>query len=117
MIRFLIEDAFEPVLSWPLVEEILDVFTRPQIAALVHDPQVLTALARTLRELTPDVHIDVVVRDANDLPVVACAVAGNADLIVTGDKDLLEDYGLTAWLADHHIEVLRPVELIDRLET
>lgn len=30
------------------------------------------------------------VRDATDIPILACAVAGEADVFVTGDKELLD---------------------------
>lgn len=40
--------------------------------------------------ITPDPELDIEVRDAGDVKVLACAVAGRADCIVTGDKDLLD---------------------------
>ena len=55
------------------------------------------------------------VRDPKDAPVIAAAVAGRADVIVTGDRDLLGDAGLRAWLTDPGIEALTPAELVDRL--
>jgi putative PIN family toxin of toxin-antitoxin system len=30
------------------------------------------------------------IRDANDVPILACAIAGKADVFVTGDKELLD---------------------------
>jgi putative PIN family toxin of toxin-antitoxin system len=33
---------------------------------------------------------DIVVRDADDIPIVRAAQAANADVLITGDKDLLE---------------------------
>jgi len=30
------------------------------------------------------------IRDADDIPILACAVAGKADVFVTGDKELLD---------------------------
>jgi predicted nucleic acid-binding protein len=51
-------------------------------------------------------------RDRDDDKVLAAAIAGKADLIVTGDEDLLV-------LGQHHgIRILSPrqfVELLDRL--
>ncbi len=38
----------------------------------------------------PEAHLPVVSRDANDNPFLAVALAGSADYLVTGDKDLLE---------------------------
>ena len=58
--------------------------------------------------------LDVAVRDPRDAPVVAAAVAGRAEAIVTGDADLLAA-GLCTWLAERGIEVLTPAELLERL--
>jgi predicted nucleic acid-binding protein len=49
------------------------------------------------------------------VPVVAAAVAGHADAIVTGDRDLLDNEELRAWLRDRGVEVLVPAELLERL--
>ena len=50
-----------------------------------------------------------------DAPVVAAALAGAADAIVTGDSDLLADEALCRWLAERDVEVLTPVVLLERL--
>lgn len=34
--------------------------------------------------------LDIVIRDPNDIPIVSAAIAVNADILVSGDKDLLE---------------------------
>jgi putative PIN family toxin of toxin-antitoxin system len=72
-------------------------------------------LLRTLARTLPTVDVEVEVRDPKDAPVIAAAVAGRADVIVTGDRDLLDDAELRAWLTDRGIEVLTPAELVDRL--
>jgi putative PIN family toxin of toxin-antitoxin system len=72
-------------------------------------------LLRTLARTLPTVDVEVEVRDPKDAPVIAAAVAGRADVIVTGDRDLLDDAGLRTWLTDRGIEVLTPAELVDRL--
>lgn len=63
----------------------------------------------------PRVELDVELRDPDDAPVIAAAVSGGADVIVTGDKDLLEERDLLDWLSDRGITVLTPAELIERL--
>jgi putative PIN family toxin of toxin-antitoxin system len=86
------------------------------VAMAEHDlviiEQVLTELGRVLREKfrTPDevaqetedflrreaevvaraTKLDFTVRDTDDVAIVEHAVAGNADLLVTGDRDLIE---------------------------
>jgi predicted nucleic acid-binding protein len=57
----------------------------------------------------------VAIRDRDDLPVVASAVAGRVEAIVTGDAHLLEDPDLRAWLGEREIEILSPLELLQRL--
>ena len=47
--------------------------------------------------------------------MVAAALAGAADAIVTGDSDLLADEALRRWLAERDVEVLTPVVLLERL--
>jgi putative PIN family toxin of toxin-antitoxin system len=32
----------------------------------------------------------IAIRDADDIPILACAIAGKADVFVTGDKELLD---------------------------
>jgi predicted nucleic acid-binding protein len=66
------------------------------------------------RATLPHVDVDVTLRDPHDPPVVAAAVAGHADAIVTGDADLLDDEPLTSWLAERGIEILTPAELVQR---
>ena len=68
-----------------------------------------------LAPLLPAVDVAVAIRDRDDVPVVASALAGRVDAIVTGDAHLLEDPDLKAWLAERGIEVLRPSELLHRL--
>jgi predicted nucleic acid-binding protein len=63
----------------------------------------------------PDVDLDVPVRDLDNAPVVSAPVAGAAEAIVTGGRDLLEDDDLRAWLRERDIELLTPAELFDRL--
>lgn len=55
------------------------------------------------------------IRDAGDLPVVVAALAGRAEVIVTGDRDLLEASDLRAWLVDRGIQVVTPAEALGRL--
>lgn len=71
------------------------IFTREAYAGLATVVQP-ASIGRTVRDLDDDV-------------VVATAIAGEADLIVTGDKDLLE------LEATHGIEIVRPADFLDRV--
>jgi hypothetical protein len=72
----------------------------------------------TLRFLAPSlptVEIDVVLRDPDDAQVVAAALAGRADAIVTGDTDLLADGGFRQWLRERGVVLHTPASLLDEL--
>ena len=42
------------------------------------------------RMIEPGGNPSISIRDASDLPILACAIAGKADVFVTGDKELLD---------------------------
>jgi putative PIN family toxin of toxin-antitoxin system len=67
-----------------------------------------------LRATLPHIEVDVTLRDPRDAPVVAAAVAGRADAIVTGDADLLDDESLMSSLRERGIQVLTPAEFVQR---
>lgn len=51
----------------------------------------IAAFVREHSEVVSPVHVPATAcRDASDLPILGTAIAGSADLLVTGDKDLLE---------------------------
>lgn len=68
-----------------------------------------------LAPFLPSVEVDAPLRDPDDAPVVSTAIQGAVEAIVTGDRDLLGDQELVAWLSSHGIEVLTPASLLDRL--
>ena len=87
-LRRIIEQADQLVLSRPIVDELLDVLARKfardaeelaHVAVFVTELAVVVAPKRRLR----------VVQDDPDNRILECAVAGRAEVIVTGDKALL----------------------------
>lgn len=68
-----------------------------------------------LAPFLPTLDLEVPVRDPEDAPVVVAAVQGRAHAIVTGDRDLLTDVTLTAWLAERGIQALTPAALLQPL--
>lgn len=76
-----------------LLEELADVLTRPSAS------KQLSAIGKAARDVLPDyiaaielvepTELPRVVRDPDDDHVLACALAAQADLVVSGDKDLL----------------------------
>lgn len=85
--------AFELCSSATLLAELLDVLSRGKFAARLAQagltPQGIVAdLRRMAYMATPQQVPRVIANDADDDHVLACAVAGQADLIVSGDKHL-----------------------------
>ena len=87
-LRRIIEQTDQLVLSRPIVDELLDVLARKfardaeelaHVAVFVTELAVVVAPKRRLR----------VVKDDPDNRILGCAVAGRAEVIVTGDKVLL----------------------------
>lgn len=87
-LRRIIEQTDQLILSRPIVDELLDVLARKfardaeelaHVAVFVTELAVVVAPKRRLR----------VVKDDPDNRILECAVAGRAEVIVTGDKALL----------------------------
>jgi putative PIN family toxin of toxin-antitoxin system len=97
---------FQALKSPELLAEIEDV--------LIEDfglpPQRLDLILRDILSyaelITPPPELDVDVRDPADVKVLACAVAGGADCIVTGDKDLLVLERISGCSPGHDVEIL-----------
>lgn len=87
-LRRIIEQTDQLVLSRPIVDELLDALARKfardaeelaHVAVFVTELAVIVAPKRRLR----------VVKDDPDNRILECAVAGRAQVIVTGDRALL----------------------------
>jgi len=88
------EERFVLLLSPPLLEELVRVLRYPRLRRLIGlTATELEGLIETLlldAELTPGrLAVHVITRDPSDNMVLACAVEGRADYIVSGDRDLL----------------------------
>jgi hypothetical protein len=95
---------------------VLEVISRPQHARYQIDDDVVGAIVGLVWPGMPGIGIQAVLRDVDDRIVVEAAVTGAADAIVTGDKDLIDDADVVAWLMDRGISVLTPAELLALLE-
>ena len=89
--------SFGLILSAAQYNEITDVFQRQHIArrfaaAASELIDLFDQLAATPR-VTPAPTIPVEVRDPKDIKILAAALGGHADYLVTGDRDLLEHRG------------------------
>ena len=88
---------------------------RPKLARYELGDEDVRALLRLLTPNLPTVDVDVTVRDSADAPVIATALGGGPDAIVTGDADILGDDALRAWLAESGVAVHSPAEMIAEL--
>jgi putative PIN family toxin of toxin-antitoxin system len=109
------EERLEAVASWELADEIVDVLSRAELRVYGIGDEDLRDVLVLIAPLLPSVDVDVQLRDATDAPVVASAIAGAADAIVTGDRDLLDNEELRAWLGEHGIQLFTVAELLELL--
>jgi putative PIN family toxin of toxin-antitoxin system len=94
--------------------ELAETMRKPKLRRYEIDDRDIEDALWILGATLPHVDVDVTLRDPRDAPVVAAAVAGHADAIVTGDADLLDDQPLRSWLAERRIEIVTPAEFVHR---
>lgn len=84
-------DASQLLVSEDTLNELADVLSRPKFDAYVSidDRQEFFRRLSTVAELVPITYRIQVCRDPKDDKFLELAVNGNADLVVTGDDDLL----------------------------
>ncbi len=108
-----LDGRIELVMSPALLEEIVDVLSRPRIRKRLsaEDAQLFLAdVAAQALMLTDPLDPPSVCRDPDDDYLVALTLVAGAEVLVSGDEDLL------AVEPDHvGVEVLTPRQLIDRL--
>lgn len=105
----------EAVVSSDLADEVLAVLARRELRRFQITDEDVQELAALFAPLLPTIDVVVTPRDPGDAVVVAAAAGGGASVLVTGDRDLLDDGDLLDWLSEHSVEVLRPAELVERL--
>ena len=80
------------LLSDEQYEELLDVFSRPRILARYPlTPEVIGDLFAGLaaaHRVEPSPELPLALRDPEDDPILAAALGGRVDYLITGDKDL-----------------------------
>lgn len=82
-------------LSEALLAELCEVLQRSKFAARFAlkelTPETALAQVRAVARVVhaPPIPLPALLRDADDLPVLACAVFAQVDVIITGDNDLL----------------------------
>lgn len=108
---------FTVVCSQPLLNEYAFVLQRPEIAELIYPELRRSFLEHLLYEFTivdiPD-HLPAICRDPSDDKLIATALYGEVDYLVTADTDL-RTVAVSQVLLQHNITVLSMDELIARL--
>jgi putative PIN family toxin of toxin-antitoxin system len=80
---------FQALTSVELLLELEDVLTEDYDVPQEQVDRVLRDVLSYAEMIVPGEETSVPVRDADDVKVIACAIAGGADCIVTADQDLL----------------------------
>lgn len=111
------QQQFQLVMSQFLFDELHEVWQRPRLYKRIDDSQALR-LETQIRSRADWVEVVTVppsCRDPKDLPVLATAIDGKADIIVSGDDDLRADDGLRATMAARGIQLLGVNSFLSRL--
>jgi putative PIN family toxin of toxin-antitoxin system len=88
------EGAFHLVVTDAILAEYAAVLARPRFAVEYGlTPTVVAAVMRRMQaegvRVTPAALLPIAVRDPNDTHLLAAAIGGDADYLITGDDDLL----------------------------
>jgi hypothetical protein len=103
-------------LSEALLAELGEVLRRRKFAARLAlkglTPEIVLAQVQAAARVVhpPPIPLPALLRDAEDLPVLACAVSAEVDAIITGDKDLL------ALNPFENIPIITVTDALERLE-
>jgi putative PIN family toxin of toxin-antitoxin system len=118
----MLDGRVDAIVSPALLDELLDVISRPRLARYEIDDVLVGAILELVWPGMPGIDIEAVLpgavlRDGDDRIVVEAAVAGAASTIVAGDRDLLDNSDLVGWLAHRGISLVTPADLLELLET
>ena len=113
------DNKFQLVMSQPLFDELHQVWNRPRLRQRI-DPNQATRLEQQLKHRSIWVQVKTTppnCRDAKDLPVLATAIDGAANIIVSGDNDLRADDSLRTAMKTNGIQLLGVNSFLDYLRS
>lgn len=96
LMRLAKEGKIRIILSLPIIEEFKEVISREKFGFSARQIEQVTKLLFDVCDIViPTVHLSVIKDDPDDNKLIECAVSGNVDYIVSGDKHLLniQKYG------------------------
>jgi putative PIN family toxin of toxin-antitoxin system len=108
---------FLVLISQPLLDELAEVSQRPRLSRSI-DPEQALALQEQLRwqgEWVDATATPPHCRDPKDNPVLATAISGRADAIVSGDGDLRADDELRERMLEHGVKIWGVTTLLAEL--
>ncbi|MFP4484492.1 MAG: putative toxin-antitoxin system toxin component, PIN family [Spirochaetaceae bacterium] len=111
--RHLYEPAVQVITSAEQRQELVDTLYRPKLQKVLtesHRQDLIGLFSDTAQEIAVDRYVQAS-RDPKDDFILSLAVSGNADLIVTGDKDLLSLHPF------HNIDIISYGDFEKRLGT
>lgn len=99
------DSKFTIVTSQHLLDELSDVWQRPRLRERINpeDAERLLEQLRFRGEMVEPTTVPPRCRDPKDHPVLAAAIDGHADAIVTGDADLRADDELRTAMEQHSV--------------
>lgn len=112
------DGKYQVVISDALIEELSMVCQRPRLKKRI-DPLDVNELMKILKwdgEMVELMTIPPRCRDPKDHPVLATAIDGDADAIVTGDDDLRADDELRSAMAEYGVQLWGVRSLLTALE-
>ncbi len=112
------QNKFQLVMSQYLFDELHEVWNRPRLYKRIDYRQAiqLEAQLKYRADWFEVVTVPPHCRDPKDLPVLATAIDGSADIIVSGDDDLRADDLLRAMMATQGVQLLGVTSFLRRLE-
>jgi putative PIN family toxin of toxin-antitoxin system len=88
--RVLASDAHQWIVSAAMLEEYELVLRRPRFGIAAADVDYWMQAVLSHAQVVEVQIVEPFARDPKDAKVIACAKAGNADWLITGDRDLLD---------------------------
>lgn len=107
---------FMVVISQPLLDELNDVWQRPRLRKRIdaEDAERLLEQLHLRGEMVEPTTVPPRCRDPKDHPVLATAIDGHVDAIVTGDDDLRADVELRTAMKQYGVALWGVESLLER---